>query len=70
MNKPVLKRAKLDIIQRFEKAEVVIIGILLFTLLFLPLALVLSGVAAFAVYKIWKERKNTRRVRPFRKKRR
>lgn len=45
---------KKDLIWRFEKAEMAVLGILAFVFFFFPLAIFLSGLAAYLGFKYWK----------------
>lgn len=49
-----------EITNRFEKAEIAGMGILLFIFLMFPLAIFLAGVAAFFGFRYWKKNKKRR----------
>lgn len=67
------RKVKKDLKNRFHKAEIAVVGILLFVLVFFPLAIFLAGAVSYLGFKFWQHKKGAsnfskRSSRPERKK--
>lgn len=53
----VSKKLQKDLKTRFLKAEVAVLGILAFIIIFAPLAIALSAVVGYSAYKLFQHKK-------------
>lgn len=63
-------QAKKELLSRFEKAEIAAIAILVFIFFAFPLAIFLSGLAAYGILRYWQHGKNSHTYKGPRKLRR